>query len=58
MLFIDDVLSLEKSSFNKSKATKLIIHGWIHNGNVDWVVQMREGNLTEYTECATCKIEI
>lgn len=38
-----DAASLSGSNFDKSKATKIITHGWNNNGNSDVNMNIRDG---------------
>nr|XP_006825445.1 PREDICTED: pancreatic lipase-related protein 2-like [Saccoglossus kowalevskii] len=40
-----DPATLHNSYFDDSKDTKFIIHGWLHNGDIDWVSDMKHALL-------------
>ncbi|XP_019772891.2 pancreatic lipase-related protein 2 isoform X3 [Dendroctonus ponderosae] len=41
-IFVDNPSSISDSRFDPDLETKVIIHGWSHNRNVPWLVEMRE----------------
>ncbi|KAL3868055.1 hypothetical protein ACJMK2_040893, partial [Sinanodonta woodiana] len=41
MLTVQDVITITNSRFNPSKETKMVVHGYISNGHVPWIMTMK-----------------
>ena len=42
ILVLDDAPSVESSSFNANRPTKILVHGYTDNGRSHWIKDMRD----------------